>query len=78
MPNLIGKIYTDIVVSCLTCLDKNNEVFSNKKEFEDEDRILVRVCYIKKVISPKIQFLSSASLLILTEQILFEIEKIVV
>ncbi|KAL5312959.1 hypothetical protein ACEPPN_019385 [Leptodophora sp. 'Broadleaf-Isolate-01'] len=78
LPNLMGKIYTEIVVSCLTCLDKNNEAFGDDKGLEDEDGILVGVRYIEKVISQKVQFLSSASLLILTEQILFEIEKIVV
>ncbi len=84
LPNLMGQIYTDIVVSCLTCLDKNNEAFSGAEEFEDEDGILVGVRYIEKVVlrppppPSTIQFLSRASLLILTEQILFEIEKIVV
>jgi hypothetical protein len=29
------RIYTDIVVSCLTCLDKNNEGFGGEKEFEE-------------------------------------------
>jgi hypothetical protein len=50
LPMLMGKIYTDIVVSCLTCLDKNNEGFGDEKEFEDEDGVLVGVRYIEKVI----------------------------
>jgi hypothetical protein len=50
LPMLMGKIYTDIVVSCLTCLDKNNEGFGDEREFEDEDGVLVGVRYIEKVI----------------------------
>lgn len=49
----MGKIYTNIVISCLTCLDKNNEAFGDEREFEDEDGILVGVRYIEKVISLK-------------------------
>jgi hypothetical protein len=51
LPGLMGKIYTDIVVSCLTCLDKNNEGFGDEKGFEDEDGILVGLRYIEKVTS---------------------------
>lgn len=50
LPELMGKIYTDIVVTCLTCLDKDNEGFGDEKEFHDEDGILVGVKYIEKVI----------------------------
>ena len=53
LPGLMGKMYTDVVVSCLTCLDKNNEGFGDETEFEDEDGILVGVRYIEKVISPR-------------------------
>lgn len=49
LPGLMGKIYTDIVVSCLLCLDKGNEVFGDDKEFEDVDGIKVGVRYIEKV-----------------------------
>ena len=46
----MGKIYTDIIMFCLICLDKNNKVFSDEKEFEDENGILIKVRYIEKVI----------------------------
>ena len=78
LPRLMGKIYTDVVVSCLTCLDKNNEGFGDEKEFEDQDGVLVGVRYIEKVISLKNRFLRHASLLMCMKQILFEIDKIVV
>lgn len=50
LPGLMGKIYTDIVVTCLTCLDKDNIGFGDETEFQDEDGILVGVRYIEKVI----------------------------
>lgn len=49
LPVLMGRIYTDIVVTCLTCLDKDNKGFGDEKEFQDEDGILVGVRYIEKV-----------------------------
>lgn len=41
LPGLMGKIYTDIVITCLTCLDKDNKGFGDEKEFQDEDGLLV-------------------------------------
>jgi hypothetical protein len=52
LPWLMGSIYTDVVVSCLTCMDKHNEGFGDETGFEDEDGILVGVRYIEKVIVP--------------------------
>ena len=50
LPASMGAIYTNIVISCLTCLDQGNEGFGDIKEFEDEDGIVVGVRYIEKVI----------------------------
>lgn len=52
LPELMGRIYTDIVVTCLTCLDKDNKGFGDEKEFQDEDGLLVGVRYIEKVKIP--------------------------
>lgn len=49
LPELMGRIYTDIVVTCLTCLDKENKGFGDEKEFQDEDGISVGVRYIERV-----------------------------
>lgn len=49
LPKLMGEKYTQVVVSCLTCLDKDNEGFGDESEFEDEDGILVGVRFIEKV-----------------------------
>ena len=49
LPSLMGNKYTQVVVSCLTCLDKDNEGFGDESEFEDEDGILVGVRFIEKV-----------------------------
>ena len=49
LPTLMGEKYTQVVVSCLTCLDKDNEGFGDESEFEDDDGILVGVRFIEKV-----------------------------
>ncbi|PKS09555.1 hypothetical protein jhhlp_004172 [Lomentospora prolificans] len=50
LPHLMGDKYTDIVKTCLTCLDSENEDFGDQSEFEDEDGILIGARYIEKVI----------------------------
>ena len=49
LPSLMGHKYTQVVVSCLTCLDSGNDGFGDESEFEDEDGILVGVRFIEKV-----------------------------
>jgi hypothetical protein len=49
IPSRMGKIYREVVVNCLTCLDEDNHDFGNKAEFEDEDGIVVGVKFIEKV-----------------------------
>ena len=49
LPIQMGDIYRDIVVDCLTCLDKDNANFGDRSEFEDLDGIKVGVRYIEKV-----------------------------
>ncbi len=45
----MGAIYTDIVVTCLLCLDRDNTRFGDEDEFSDEDDIVVGIQYIQKV-----------------------------
>lgn len=45
----MGNKYANIVLTCLTCLDKNNENFGEESEFQDDDGVLVAVRYIEKV-----------------------------
>jgi hypothetical protein len=49
LPMRMGRIYTDTVLACLTCLDPNSPLFQDEREFEDEDGILVGMRYIEKV-----------------------------
>lgn len=49
LPILMGHKYTQVVVSCLTCLDRDNDSFGDEREFEDEDGLLVGVRFIEKV-----------------------------
>ena len=49
LPSLMGHKYTQVVMSCLTCLDRDNDGFGDEREFEDEDGLLVGVRFIEKV-----------------------------
>ena len=48
LPPKMGTKYTDVVVTCLTCLDKNSE-FGTEGEFLEDDGILVGVRFIQQV-----------------------------
>ncbi|CAI7678717.1 unnamed protein product [Penicillium pancosmium] len=50
LPQLMGKIYTDVVVSCLTCIDRDSQFFKEASDFEDDDGIIVGVRYIEKIL----------------------------
>jgi hypothetical protein len=45
----MGTKYTQVVETCLTCLDPENTDFGDEEEFQDADGILVGVRYIEKV-----------------------------
>lgn len=49
LPSAMGPKYTQVVVSCLTCLDKDNDGFGDDREFFDEDGVLVGVRFIEAV-----------------------------
>lgn len=49
LPARMGDQYTEIVTTCLTCLDPDNEDFGDSGEFLDEDGIRVGARYIEKV-----------------------------
>lgn len=52
LPSLMGLLYTDIVISCLTCLDPEaTNMFANEKDLYDEDGILVGVVFIEKILT---------------------------
>lgn len=50
LPARMGNIYTAVVVTCLTCLDSNNEDFGEEESMRDEDGILIGVMFIEKVL----------------------------
>lgn len=50
LPRRMGDKYTEIVVTCLTCLDYGNTDFGDDSEFEDEDGVLIGVRYIDKIL----------------------------
>ena len=49
LPGCMGDRYTEVVVTCLTCLDEDNPDFGDPSDFEDDDGVLVGVRYIEKV-----------------------------
>jgi hypothetical protein len=49
LPSRMGDKYTEIVVTCLTCLDGSDAPFGDDSEFKDEDGVLIGVRYIEKV-----------------------------
>jgi hypothetical protein len=49
LPRKMRRKYTNIVVTCLTCLDQKGNKFGTEADYYDKDGILVRVRYIKKV-----------------------------
>ena len=49
LPKLTGEIYGEVIVNCLTCLDKDNPDFGDESEFQDSDGVLVGVRYIEKI-----------------------------
>jgi serine/threonine protein kinase len=49
LPSIMGIVYIDVVVSCLTCLDaKTTNLFGDEKDLYDQDGILVGVSFIEK------------------------------
>jgi hypothetical protein len=52
LPQKMGNKYTEIVVTCLTCLDKDNVHFGDESDFRDQDDVLVGVRYIDNVSTP--------------------------
>ncbi|KAG0132826.1 kinase-like domain-containing protein [Tuber indicum] len=49
LPPRIGSKYTDIVISCLTCLDRDSELGS-ESEFLDDDGTLVGVRFTQQIL----------------------------
>ncbi|KAM0263415.1 hypothetical protein ACHAQJ_001271 [Trichoderma viride] len=46
----IGTKYSEVVETCLTCLDKGNLDFGDEREFQDEDGVAVDSRYIEKIL----------------------------
>ena len=49
LPKVMGTKYTQIVETCLTCLDEETLDFGDESEFYDVDGIVVGVRFIGKV-----------------------------
>ncbi|KAI0478341.1 hypothetical protein F4859DRAFT_504168 [Xylaria cf. heliscus] len=51
LPARVGDIYTNIVITCLTCLNPDNETFSMKEGMTDEDGIIIGVRFVEHILS---------------------------
>ena len=51
LPSRLGDMYTNIVLTCLNCLDPGNEAFGSEQDLADENGILVGVRFIEKVLA---------------------------
>ena len=52
LPRLVGLQFTDVVLSCLTCLDSEaTNMFATEKDLYDQDGILVGVVFIEKILA---------------------------
>lgn len=49
LPRYMGSKYAEVVITCLTCLEPDNEDFGDEKELQDEDGISIGIRYIEKV-----------------------------
>lgn len=50
LPVTMGSRYADVVVSCLSCLNVENNSFGDDKDLWDEDGLVIGVRYIEKVL----------------------------
>ncbi|KAI8628208.1 hypothetical protein F5Y19DRAFT_145087 [Xylariaceae sp. FL1651] len=50
LPARMGDRYTEVVITCLTCLDAGNEDFGDEEDMRDEDGILIGIRFIEKVL----------------------------
>jgi hypothetical protein len=73
LPSKMGRVYTNIVLSCMTCLDPDNSRFGDESNFTDADGILVGVRYIEKVSQVRI----FSSMRLTNFQVLYQIEELV-
>jgi hypothetical protein len=44
---MVGPKYSNVVVSCLSCLDRDN---GDESEFQDSDGVVIGVKYIERVL----------------------------
>lgn len=50
LPQRMGDLYTAVVVTCLTCLDRGNDDFGDEEHVRDDDGVLIGIRFIEKVV----------------------------
>lgn len=52
LPRLVGQLFTQVVLTCLTCLDEDAvNMFGSERSLWDEDGTLVGVVFIEKILT---------------------------
>jgi hypothetical protein len=49
LPSALGELYTEVVLSCLKCLDSENKDYGEIADEEDADGVVIGVRFIQKV-----------------------------
>ncbi|KAL2823639.1 hypothetical protein BDW59DRAFT_173295 [Aspergillus cavernicola] len=49
-PYRMGDKYSQVVIDCLTCMERENRDFGDETDFQDEDGVLIAVKYIEKIL----------------------------
>lgn len=47
---MVGPKYSNVVVSGLSCLDRDNQGFGGESEFQGSDGLVIGVKYIERVL----------------------------
>jgi hypothetical protein len=50
LPIAVGSKYSNVVVSCLTCLDRYSQGLGDESEFRDPEGVVIGVIYIECVL----------------------------
>lgn len=64
LPGAMGPKYAEVVISCLTCLDRGNDKFKSEEGLVDEDGIVVGVRYVEIVSRFPVLWLNKCGLLL--------------
>ena len=63
LPCTFGRKYTEVVLSCLTCLDERNTRFGDLRDLQDDNGVLVGMRFVKKACRPSHEYQETVMLI---------------